>query len=382
MVSYVHPSSYGDSYRLWLRSLMRGLETTRRLEELEKKNEVLESSLIRDPVTGLFNFRGFTQQIDGLLFKFKGIGDPEIGVLAADIRNLSEINDKDGRTAGDKAIVKLGNLLQESFPEGNVYSFGNGEIIVIDALTSDGRKRFEEAVTEIRQKLSEFTGKHKYSLPVDIYYGIAEGKAEDRNGLERITSVERQADQVNDILDHNRIKYHFQPIVDAHTGEIYAYEALMRPDSVPYIQPPVVLKYAEVFGRLYDVEAATFNNVLNIIDTRTDEFRDGLPEGGFHVGGVDQRIEGVGVEPDGKFRQFRNFPEDFPEIEGTERAVHGVGFHADGPAGIDQEDGCLVHRRKSWVALAVVTASTSAGSTPFSSAALSLRRPRQGVGAR
>lgn len=299
VVSYVHPSSYGDSYRLWLRSLMRGLETTRRLEELEKKNETLESNLIRDPVTGLFNFRGFTQQIDGLLFKFKGIGNPEIGVLAADIRNLSEINDKDGRTAGDKAIVKLGNLVQESFPEGNVYSLGNGEFVVIDALTSDGRKRFEETVTEIRQKLSEYTGKHKYSLPVDIYYGIAEGKAEDRNGLERITSValtnknayklrihslsgeedgddsERQADQVNDILDHNRIKYHFQPIVDAHTGEIYAYEALMRPDSVPYIQPPVVLKYAEVFGRLYDVEAATFNNVLNIIDTRTDEFREG-----------------------------------------------------------------------------------------------------------
>ncbi len=300
VVSYSQPSSYGDSYRLWLRSLMRGLETTRRLDEIIKKNEALESNLIRDPLTGLFNYRGFTQQVDGLLFKYKGSGKSEIGVMAADIRNLSEINDKDGRSAGDKAIVQLGRFIGETFPEGNLFSFGNGEIIVIDALGGDGKKRFEEAVSAIRQKLSDFTSAQHYQVPVDIYYGFAEGRPEDRNAFERITSValmnknayklrirslsdddesandsNRQADQVNDILDHNKIKYHFQPIVDAHTGEIFAYEALMRVDAIPYIQPPVVLKFAEIFGRLYDVEAITFNNILDIIDTRSDEFNEG-----------------------------------------------------------------------------------------------------------
>ena len=300
VVSYIEPSSYGDSYRLWLRSLMRGLETTRRLVALSKKNEELESNLIRDPLTGLFNYRGFTQQVDGLLFKYKGSGKDRIGVLAADIRNLSEINDKDGRTAGDKAIIQLGRLIQDSFPEGSVFSFGNGEIIVIDALNGEGKKKFEEAIAVVRQQLSEFAKSRNYTIPVDIYYGYADGEPSDRNEFERISSIavtnknayklrirsissdggtgpdnKQQADLVNEILDQNRIKYAFQPIIDAHTGEIFAYEALMRVDSNPYIQPPVVIKFAELFGRLYDVEAATFNNILNIIDTRPDDFRKG-----------------------------------------------------------------------------------------------------------
>ena len=46
----------------------------------------------------------------------------------------------------------------------------------------------------------------------------------------------KQADLVNEILDQNKINYHFQPIVDAHTGDIFAYEALMRVDTVPYVR--------------------------------------------------------------------------------------------------------------------------------------------------
>ena len=300
VISYTTPSSYSESYRLWLRSVMRGLEVLRRQIELKKENEKLESGLIRDPLTGLYNYRGFMQNTDSLLFRFKGNGKDNIGALAVDIRNLSEINDKDGRTAGDKAIIYLGKIIQEAFSEGNVYSFGNGELVVIDNLAELGKKEFEETITEVRRKLSEFSKEEKYTEPVDIYYGYAEGSPEDRNTFERIASValanknaykvriksisnddgngqdgQQQAEKINDILDHNKIKYHFQPIVDAHTGEIFAYEALMRVDVTPYIQPPQVLKYAELFGRLYDIEAATFKNVLNIIDKRGDEFSEG-----------------------------------------------------------------------------------------------------------
>ncbi len=300
VVSYTTPSSYGDSYRLWLRSLMRGLEIVRRQIVLTKKNEDLESNLIRDPLTGLYNYRGFTQQVDGLLFRYKGSGIDSIGALAVDVRNLSEINNKDGRTAGDKAIVYLGRFIQEAFPEGNVFSFGNGEIIVVDALTDEGKKKFEESITGVRSRLAEFSKTHNYTVPLDVYYGYAEGSPEDRNEFERISSIavtnknayklrirsltdsdstesdsNKQAEMVNMILDQNKIKYAFQPIIDARTGDIFAYEALMRVDSNPYIQPPVVLKFAELFGRLYDVEAATFNNILDIIDTRTSDFREG-----------------------------------------------------------------------------------------------------------
>jgi len=299
MISFTEPSSYTDNYRIWLRGVMRGLETLRREVNFKKTNMILESNLIRDPLTGLYNYRGFNQRAENLLSLYMDKGIHEIYTIAADIRNLSEINVKDGRLAGDKAIIHLGRFMQEAFPEGYVFSFGNGEVIVIDGLTDDGKKT-EEAVSEVRKKLTDYAASHNYNVPLDIYYGYADGKPEDRNGFERIASVavanknayklrlrsidgdgssdidsKKQADMVNEILDQNKINYHFQPIVDSHTGEIFAYEALMRVDVVPYLQPPVVLKFAGLFGRLYDVEAATFRNVLDIMNTRNDDFLKG-----------------------------------------------------------------------------------------------------------
>jgi EAL domain-containing protein (putative c-di-GMP-specific phosphodiesterase class I) len=46
----------------------------------------------------------------------------------------------------------------------------------------------------------------------------------------------------------------------------------MRPDVDPYLPPPVVLKYAGYYDRMYDVEKATFFNVLDIVSNRRDIF--------------------------------------------------------------------------------------------------------------
>lgn len=299
VVSYTSPSSYSENYRLWLRSVMRGLEVLRRQIQLKNENEKLESSLVRDPLTGLYNYKGFTQNEDGLLYRIKGTGEESIRALAVDIKHLAKINDKDGRAAGDKAIIHLGRILQLFFNEGSVFSFGNGEMIVLDSYNESGKK-WEESIAEARKELADFSIAQNYSEPVDFYYGYAEGKAEDGSSFEKIASIalanknaykvrikslsneqdsvmdsQKQVERISEILDHNRIKYFFQPIVDAHTGDIFAYEALMRADVEPYIPPQTVLKYAELFGRLYDVEEATFKNVLGIIDRRGDEFCEG-----------------------------------------------------------------------------------------------------------
>jgi len=70
---------------------------------------------------------------------------------------------------------------------------------------------------------------------------------------------------VQDIMDNNRLLYHFQPIVNAKTGDIYAYEALMRADVEQFVSPLTILKYADYMGRLYDIERLTFFNVLERI---------------------------------------------------------------------------------------------------------------------
>ena len=101
-----------------------------------------------------------------------------------------------------------------------------------------------------------------------------DGESSGRNKrLEALTDEEKaELTEVESVISENRFDYHFQPIVNASDGEIYSYEALMRPRSEKKLSPYHIIKYAELTERLDDIERATFLNVLNIIDTKKEMF--------------------------------------------------------------------------------------------------------------
>ena len=74
------------------------------------------------------------------------------------------------------------------------------------------------------------------------------------------------------IISENLLSYHYQPIVSVSTGEIYSYEALMRPQSDLLRSPLQLIKYAELRHRLNDIERATFLNVLGMMDSNPSLF--------------------------------------------------------------------------------------------------------------
>lgn len=128
----------------------------------------------------------------------------------------------------------------------------------------------------MKEKIADYnkTSEHK----IKIYSGIATRGAEALAHIEDLVSeavnqkngnkakeIKMRNLNLNDyeiakleivkkILDENLFDYHFQPIVSAKDGSIYAYEALMRPRVEPFISPLDVLKCAEHLDRLYDVE--------------------------------------------------------------------------------------------------------------------------------
>ncbi|MBP5378301.1 MAG: EAL domain-containing protein, partial [Ruminococcus sp.] len=67
------------------------------------------------------------------------------------------------------------------------------------------------------------------------------------------------------IIDENLFDYHFQPIINAKNGDIFAYEALMRARTETNVSPLSIIKYATMQERLFDVERSTFLNVLRIV---------------------------------------------------------------------------------------------------------------------
>ncbi len=74
------------------------------------------------------------------------------------------------------------------------------------------------------------------------------------------------------LVKKNLFSYHFQPIVSAKNGEIYAYEALMRTDASIGMNPLQVLDTAKQYGRLYDIERATMFNVMDRYATDRESF--------------------------------------------------------------------------------------------------------------
>ncbi len=76
------------------------------------------------------------------------------------------------------------------------------------------------------------------------------------------------------LIEKNLFNYHFQPIVSAKNGEIYAYEALMRTDSSIGMNPLEVLDAAKQYNRLYDIEKATMFNVMERFAAEQESFSD------------------------------------------------------------------------------------------------------------
>jgi len=75
------------------------------------------------------------------------------------------------------------------------------------------------------------------------------------------------------VLNKQLLTYHFQPIVDAVTGEIYAYEALMRTSGGVDISPLVLLQAAAKYKKLYDLEKMTLFGIMDYYVEHFDKFK-------------------------------------------------------------------------------------------------------------
>ena len=155
------------------------------------------------------------------------------------------------------------------------------------------------------------------------YFGLkdmVDKQSNDKKVFGRIKDKELSADEIREleeverILNHNLLTYHFQPIVNAVDGEIYSYEALMRSDSEWKIPPLQIIKQADKLNRLADVEKATFINVLDIIDKNKEVFE------GKKV--FINSIPGSGLQEDdyNKLKNLLGKHSDYAVVEITEQA--------------------------------------------------------------
>ena len=133
--------------------------------------------------------------------------------------------------------------------------------LLIEKYNNEHKGEIEEAIMNDVDKIAEMLVRFRN------YTGIVNHRLMSLSDHERA-----ELEETERIIDENQFDYYFQPIVNAKNGEIYSYEALMRPKSSMKLSPLHILKYAGLVNRLPDIERGTFLNVLGIIDLRKSEF--------------------------------------------------------------------------------------------------------------
>lgn len=126
------------------------LENARIQHELKHFAARLEQLHIRDPMTGLYNRRGFYRYVPKIYERCVKNGEMFM-IISADLDELKEINDIYGHAEGDNAITMVARALESaSSKDETIARFGGDEYVVAGACPS------EECGNEYIKKVESF----------------------------------------------------------------------------------------------------------------------------------------------------------------------------------------------------------------------------------
>lgn len=292
---------YGEDFRIWMRNIMQGLEAFYRQGYMLELVESIKADQIRDSLTGLYNYDGFIKTLQSKVEEHNEECNnaEKLNIISIDIKSLKALVEVYGRDNGERAIRALARIIQSSVQEDVVCCrLYNDEFLV--ALPDDEEsRRGNDIIEEITEKASKYRMVENTDYKIQVYVSSLLGTPHDSAELEELinkaisiknhkknnqvqnTSLEEDEvmeeiarnQLVMQILNENLFTYHYQPIVDASDGSIYAYEALMRYEKAK-ISPLQILAAASYLQRLRDIEKATMLNVTADVEKNLEQFGD------------------------------------------------------------------------------------------------------------
>ena len=259
----------------------------------------MEEALFIDLNTGLPNVKGVSKWFKELTVKPEN-HEKRYSFTVYSLPKYTYIYENYGTDAIEDALRIVSARLQIVYgKESYIAKVQSDEFVVVTGFEKD-----TDALAYTKQKIKQFYEElekyHRknimdYYIDVQSGYAIADpgwtgtleafvkfaanemylkslnqgrGASEDKDG-------ERDTYGVFDsLIKNNFLVYHLQPIISAKTGEIYAYEALMRSAGGINMSPLEILEVAKKYDRLDDVEHATLFNVMKLYADKNYEFRD------------------------------------------------------------------------------------------------------------
>lgn len=149
--------------------------------------EALHHLSLTDPLTGLYNRRGFTLLAQQLLtVATRQPGDTLL--LYFDLNRFKAINDDLGHHVGDEALAEVADILRETFRESDLIGRLGGDEFVVLAVNSQDPTG-DVLLARLDQKLEERNAARTRPYVLSIGRGVARFTAEAPQPLERLLEL-------------------------------------------------------------------------------------------------------------------------------------------------------------------------------------------------
>ena len=165
----------------------------------------LKALSLMDPLTGLYNRRGFFALAEQQL-RLALRNRQELLLMFADLDDLKSINDEAGHIAGDQALQEVASALRSTFRESDIVGRLGGDEFAVLAIGAGGHTaRFLAA--RLYQKLQMRNAQHPGQVQIALSLGAARYSGEGQITVEQMLSEAdkamyqaKRSGQVNDIL--------------------------------------------------------------------------------------------------------------------------------------------------------------------------------------
>lgn len=160
------PYSYIQAYLMGLATAIEGANMHQELSSLEK----IKNLYHKDPLTGLYNRRGFERHLRSLYERYED-ENKYLSIASIDMNGLKHINDNYGHAEGDEALCRLGGVLEGLINNEEVCArTGGDEFLVV--LYSDSRERDAKFIKEFMLAMQEEEKKMQKPYPFSASIGI------------------------------------------------------------------------------------------------------------------------------------------------------------------------------------------------------------------